>query len=237
MRVDDVRRLDLGTFVRPAGETGTGLPRVEAVYGYAIPHPTGLVVLDTGLGQADEETEAWYRPQRVPLEDALRAHGLTSADVQVVVNCHLHFDHVGGNATLPGRAIVCQRRELAAAGSASYTIASLIDFPGARYELLDGEAEIVAGVHVVPTLATSTVTSPSSWSATMARSSSPASRTTPRRSGAPTSSPSARPVSGTSHRCPRHHGGWPGCSRSTRDGSSSRTTRPCGCREAATMTA
>ena len=151
MRVDDVRRLDLGTFVRPAAETGSVGPRVEAVYGYAIPHPTGFVVLDTGLGQADEETEAWYRPQRVPLEDALRAHGLTSADVQVVVNCHLHFDHVGGNAALPGRPIVCQRRELGAAGSADYTIASLIDFPGARYELLDGEAEIVLGVHVVPT--------------------------------------------------------------------------------------
>ena len=151
MKVDDVRRLDLGTFVRPAAETGTGQPRVEAVYGYAIPHPSGLVVLDTGLGEADDETEAWYRPRRVPLEQVLRAQGLELADVRLVINCHLHFDHVGGNPQLSGRPIVCQRRELDAAGSTDYTMASLIDFPGARYELLDGEAEVVPGVHVVPT--------------------------------------------------------------------------------------
>ncbi|MDA8071436.1 MAG: hypothetical protein M0Z40_03830 [Actinomycetota bacterium] len=28
-RIDDVHRLDLGFFVRPAAETGTGQPRVE----------------------------------------------------------------------------------------------------------------------------------------------------------------------------------------------------------------
>lgn len=33
-RIDEVRRLDLGFFVRPAGETGTGLPRIEPVNGY-----------------------------------------------------------------------------------------------------------------------------------------------------------------------------------------------------------
>jgi N-acyl homoserine lactone hydrolase len=151
MKVDDVRRLDLGTFVRPADETGTGQPRVEAVYGYAIPHDTGLLVVDTGIGEADEETEAWYRPRRVPLEDALRQHGLASDDVRLVVNCHLHFDHIGGNPRLPGRRIVCQRRELDAAASGDYTVAPLVDFPGARYELLDGEAEPLPGVHIIPT--------------------------------------------------------------------------------------
>ena len=65
MQIEDVRRLFLGTFVRPPEETG-GAPRVEAVYGYAVPHASGLVLLDTGIGAADEETEAWYRPRRGP---------------------------------------------------------------------------------------------------------------------------------------------------------------------------
>jgi N-acyl homoserine lactone hydrolase len=39
MRVQDVVRLDLGTFVRPAEETGTGQPRVEAVLGYVARTP------------------------------------------------------------------------------------------------------------------------------------------------------------------------------------------------------
>lgn len=52
MRCDDVRRIDLGTFVRPSEETGTGQPRVEAVYGYLLRSSAGLL-LDTGLGEAD----------------------------------------------------------------------------------------------------------------------------------------------------------------------------------------
>ena len=108
MQIDDVRRLLLGTFVRPPGETG-GSPRVEAVYAYAVPHGDGLVLLDTGIGTADEETEAWYRPRRLSLESALRRHGWTLDDVELVVNCHLHFDHCGGNALLAGTPVFCQR--------------------------------------------------------------------------------------------------------------------------------
>jgi N-acyl homoserine lactone hydrolase len=151
VKVEEVRRLDLGTFVRPAVETGTGHARVEAVYGYAIPHESGLIILDTGLGQADEETEAWYRPARASLAQALHVHGFSVSEVSVVVNCHLHFDHIGGNPQLPGRPILCQRRELDAARAGGYTVDQLLDFTGARYELLDGEAQVVGGVHVIPT--------------------------------------------------------------------------------------
>ncbi|WP_408896030.1 MBL fold metallo-hydrolase [Nocardioides sp. R1-1] len=152
MRIDDVRRVDLGTFVRPAEETGTGRPRVEAVYGYVVRTATGVLLLDTGLGEAGPEVDAWYRPRRVPVEAALHSVGLDPADVAVVANCHLHFDHIGGNPRFPGTPIVAQRTELATArGDADYTVAPLVDFAGARYELLDGEAEIAAGVHVVPT--------------------------------------------------------------------------------------
>jgi N-acyl homoserine lactone hydrolase len=151
MRMDDVRRVDLGTFVRPAEETGTDAPRVEAVYGYVVRTPAGVLLLDTGLGAADEETEAWYRPVRVPLDDALGTVGLEVDDVAQVVNCHLHFDHIGGNPRFAGRPLFCQRRELEVARGGDYTVPGLVDFTGASYELLDGEAEIAPGVHVVPT--------------------------------------------------------------------------------------
>ncbi|MDT5026865.1 MAG: N-acyl homoserine lactone hydrolase [Micromonosporaceae bacterium] len=151
MRTHDVTRLLLGTFVRPGEETGTGQPRVEAVYGYLIRHNRGLVLLDTGLGEGDAETEGWYRPQRIPLQEALGAHGVSLAEIDVVVNCHLHFDHCGGNPLLAGASVVCQGRELAAAQAGNYTMEHLIDHPGVRYDLLDGEAEIWPGVHVIPT--------------------------------------------------------------------------------------
>jgi N-acyl homoserine lactone hydrolase len=151
MRIDDVRRLDLGTFVRPAVETGTGEPRVEAVYGYVIRTPAGVLLLDTGLGQEDQDAEAWYRPVRVPIQEALHGAGLTTDDVALVVNCHLHFDHIGGNPRFAGRPLFCQRSELETARAGDYTVAELVDFDGARYEVLEGETQIVPGVHVVPT--------------------------------------------------------------------------------------
>jgi N-acyl homoserine lactone hydrolase len=150
MQVDDVRRLLLGTFVRPPEETG-GAPKVEPVYAYAVPHASGLVLLDTGIGAADEETEAWYRPQRLDLAAALAEHGWGLDDVSLVVNCHLHFDHCGGNPLFAGRPVVAQRTELTTAIAGSYTVEELVDFPGVRYELLDGEAELLPAVHVVPT--------------------------------------------------------------------------------------
>ena len=151
MRVDDVVRVGLGSFVRPAEETGTGSPRVEPVFGYLARTAAGLLLLDTGLGRADEETDAWYRPRRTPLAQALGSVGVTGEDVVLVVNCHLHFDHIGGNPAFAGRPIHCQRRELEAARGGDYTVHELVDFDRARYELLDGEAEIAPGVHVIPT--------------------------------------------------------------------------------------
>lgn len=96
-----VRRLDFGYFVRPGEETGTGGPRVEPCLGYAVEHPGGLLVLDTGMG-AHPEVDAHYRPRRRPLAAALADVGYRPEDVALVVNCHLHFDHCGGNPSCPG---------------------------------------------------------------------------------------------------------------------------------------
>lgn len=93
---------------------------MEAVYGYLVRHHDGLVLLDTGLGEGDAETEKGYRPQRISLPEALAAHGVGLDEIDLVVNCHLHFDHCGGNPLLAGRPVVCQRQELAA----SHDIAS-----------------------------------------------------------------------------------------------------------------
>ena len=78
-------------------------------------------------------------------------HGWGLDDVSLVVNCHLHFDHCGGNPLFAGRPVVAQRTELTTAIAGGYTVEELVDFPGVRYELLDGEAELLPGVHVVPT--------------------------------------------------------------------------------------
>jgi N-acyl homoserine lactone hydrolase len=145
-----VRRVDFGYFVRPAQETGTGTSRVEPCLGYVVDHPDGLVLLDTGMG-TDPDVDAHYRPARRSLTAALADAGARTEDIALVVNCHLHFDHCGGNPELAGRPIFTQRVELNAAREDGYTLPELLEAPGLVYEPLDGEAEILPGVLVVPT--------------------------------------------------------------------------------------
>jgi N-acyl homoserine lactone hydrolase len=147
----NVRRVDFGYFVRPATETGTGGPRVEPCLGYLVEHPDGLLLVDTGMG-GHPEVDAHYRPRRVPLPEALARAGARPEEIRHVVNCHLHFDHAGGNPALAGRPVYTQRRELATARTVThYTLPELIDCPGATYVELDGETEILPGVTIVPT--------------------------------------------------------------------------------------
>ena len=146
-----IRRVDHGYFVRPPEETGTGAPRVEPCLGYLIDHNDGMLLFDTGMG-SDPAVDVHYRPRRRSLEDALKAAGVLLSQITLVANCHLHFDHCGGNPLLDGRPVFTQRIELdAARHTADYTLPELIDTPGARYEELDGEAEVLAGVTVLPT--------------------------------------------------------------------------------------
>jgi N-acyl homoserine lactone hydrolase len=146
-----IRRLDLGYFVRPASETGGSEPRVEPVLGYLVRRPEGLILFDTGIGDAGPGTEAHYRPRRRSLEGALHAAGAALADVSLVVNCHLHFDHCGGNPLLAGAPVLVQGTELAAARGGGHTAQALVDFPGVVYEEISGEAEIRPGVWIIPT--------------------------------------------------------------------------------------
>jgi N-acyl homoserine lactone hydrolase len=146
----EVRRVDYGYFVRPAEETGTGQPRVEPVLGYLIDHPAGPLLVDTGMG-SHPEADAHYRPRRRELDVALREVGVRPDELRLLANCHLHFDHCGGNPELAGLPILTQRSELDAARGPDYTLPELVDAPGLRYELLDGESEVLPGVFVIPT--------------------------------------------------------------------------------------
>jgi len=142
--------LNYGYFVRPAEETGTGQPRVEPLLGYAVMHPQGTLLLDTGMGR-HPDVDAHYRPRRVALLAALRSAGLSPDDISLIVNCHLRFDHCGGNPALPRLPITVQKQELAAARGQDYTLPELIEAPGLRHGEIDGGAELLPDVLVIPT--------------------------------------------------------------------------------------
>jgi N-acyl homoserine lactone hydrolase len=114
-------------------------------YSDTIDHPTGLILVDTGMIDSTPELDREWQPTPHPLPDELVQR------VAVVVNTHLHFDHCGGNRLFPGVPIHVQRRELADARTEDgYTIREWVDFPGASYVEHDGETELVPGVRLLP---------------------------------------------------------------------------------------
>ena len=144
-----VRRIDFGYFVRPAQETGTGGPRVEPCLGYVVDHPQGMILFDTGMG-SHPEVDAHYRPRRILLHEALSAAGVSVFDIGLVANCHLHFDHCGGNPLLGQVPVFVQETELETARrEADYTLPELIE--GSRFERIAGETEILPGIFLMPT--------------------------------------------------------------------------------------
>ena len=146
-----VRRVDFGYFVRPGEETGTGSPRVEALLGYVVEHAGGVLLFDTGMGSRPD-VDAHYRPTRTDLHEALREAGYRLDEISEVANCHLHFDHCGGNPLLTGRPSFAQTNELEVARNAKdYTIPELVDPAGTRWQELDGETEVRPGITLIPT--------------------------------------------------------------------------------------
>jgi N-acyl homoserine lactone hydrolase len=147
--IRDITRLDLGYFTMPdrPGDPLSG--QAISVCAYLIRHARGLFLFDTGLAKADPETEAYYHPVPWPVDAQLKRLGVKTDEIAAVANCHLHFDHSGGNRHFPKRPIFAQRIEYAAAHEPDYTMPIVVKFTGAEYELLDGEAEIWPGLRII----------------------------------------------------------------------------------------
>ena len=147
--------LPLGLFSVPGREVakypGVVVRAPYVVCAYLVRTPDTTLLFDTGI-VGDEDAVARYRPRWFALDEQLAAHGVALEDVDVVVNCHLHADHAGGNHLFAGTPIVVQEAELAAAGQDGYTVrAAVADFPGASFIGVDGRYAVADRLTVVPT--------------------------------------------------------------------------------------
>jgi 4-pyridoxolactonase len=132
------------------------------VYSVLIEHDDGLFLVDTGIHlghmnrvlpfELPEQTEG----QTIPAQLALAGFGL--GDVTLLVNSHLHIDHVGGNQLFEGMGVrnLIHERELAQARNHApfeffgYSDKSW-DYEGADIETFSGDHELAKGVTAIET--------------------------------------------------------------------------------------
>jgi glyoxylase-like metal-dependent hydrolase (beta-lactamase superfamily II) len=148
MTPSDVIPLHLAEVTYPASHPLAG--KDGPVLAFAIRHPDGIVLVDTGIGEGNDWVNENYRPRIRDVREAMTGAKLDPDEVRVIVNSHLHFDHCGQNRAFAGLPIYVQRTELDLARE-GYTVVEWVDFPGARYDAVDGDREIVEAVSVLAT--------------------------------------------------------------------------------------
>jgi glyoxylase-like metal-dependent hydrolase (beta-lactamase superfamily II) len=125
--------------------------QVGAVLAFALRHPSGLILYETGIGRGSRLIDDSYKVAHRSLEAELEANGHRLGDVRLVINSHLHFDHCGNNMLFAGVPIFVQATEYQAARQPNYTIPEWVDFEGAEYAVVDGDTLVARGVRIVST--------------------------------------------------------------------------------------
>jgi 4-pyridoxolactonase len=156
--------LDGGTLVIDASDVhwhiDAGNPVRFPVYSVLIEHPDGLILYDTGYDldhvnkvlpfELPEQTPG----QTIPAQLALC--GFKPTDVDIVVNSHFHFDHVGGNKYLTNATTLVHKEELRHAKvpepfeRLGYSDTSF-DHADVKYKPISGDYEIAPGVWLFET--------------------------------------------------------------------------------------
>jgi N-acyl homoserine lactone hydrolase len=132
---------------------------------YLIEHPKGRALFDTGLhpdcrhdpaGRLGERLAGLFRIGFAPGEEVsarLEAIDRDPARIDLVINSHFHFDHVGGNALIPNATMLVQRREWDAGmdpDTAAKRGFNPRDFDlGHQLHLIDGEHDVFGDGSVV----------------------------------------------------------------------------------------
>ncbi len=131
---------------------------------YLVVHPRGSVVFDSGLhAETRRDADAWLGEltrvfdvelgAKEDLGARLAALDVDPARIDFLVNSHLHFDHVGGNAALPNATLVVQRREWEAGRDPELMARNAYDPRnydlGQKLRLVDGEHDLFGDGRVV----------------------------------------------------------------------------------------
>lgn len=130
---------------------------------YVVDHPDGKLLFDASISPdwkkewhpEWQELAEWERTEEEQFENSLKREGLGPEDVDYLFLSHLHTDHAG-NARLfntSGTRILIHDDEFIAAANRqddeNFFLRADYELPGARYNLLPGDVEIMKDVFAV----------------------------------------------------------------------------------------
>jgi glyoxylase-like metal-dependent hydrolase (beta-lactamase superfamily II) len=130
---------------------------------FLLRHPQGNVLFDSGCHPSviDDAEARWgglakvvtpVFSQELSLISQLAEVGLQPADIDVVVNSHLHLDHCGCNEFFKKATIVCHARELEAAKASNAAVMGYVradwDHP-MPFAAIEGERDLYGDNRIV----------------------------------------------------------------------------------------
>ena len=130
---------------------------------FIVQTPDANILVDTGI-RGPEETPSVHgsytqTEDQKPI-NAIARLGLKPNDIDIVINTHLHWDHCSNNSLFPKAKFYVQREEIRYAvaplpphthGYEAFELGMIPPFAGTKFEILDGDQNIIEGVSVILT--------------------------------------------------------------------------------------
>lgn len=132
-------------------------------FAYLIEGEGKLIMVDTGMSNTEIADKYHHpgsvQPEGYAIHDQLAKLGIKPADINLVIFTHLHWDHCYNMKKFANARFVVQKKEYEFALNPipiyykSYEHPSLgltRQFEGVKFDLVDGEKEIIDGIRVFP---------------------------------------------------------------------------------------
>lgn len=154
--------VDKGQYITRGIDVGKHVP-IPATAWY-LTDGSHKVLVDTGMCRT--ELADWHHPGSCQaageaIQDQVRALGVDPADIDLIVFTHLHWDHCHNVDQFPNARLMVSQAELDWARKPhplyykSYEdarVGQVAPFQGKEFETVTGEAELVPGIAVFPTV-------------------------------------------------------------------------------------
>jgi len=143
-------KLDMGIFTY---RMNYGVKVEVPAYTWVIEGCEKKVIVDTGGDPSFAKNRGIEVKEINSFEDALAGKGLKPADIDIIIQTHLHWDHCGNSARCRNAKVIVQDRELRFALNPHPLMANTYHkplFEALRFEPISGPYEVLPGIRVIP---------------------------------------------------------------------------------------